>query len=134
MLIVRENGTQRVVYKFEDGTVVRLAVEGLYMPGAFDMNCTSENCTIDFVPTAIDMRQAQLMLDSQPFGEGTRLDAVEAFMATQTKAAQIEWAKAKEIRRDHPLVAIMAFFFGDDTIAVDQWFRDGAAIGPTLTL
>jgi len=84
-------------------------------------------------PFAIDMRQARLMLVSEPHGEGTRLDAVEAFMAAQPRAAQIEWEYARELRRDHPLVAIMGLFFGLDVPGLDQWFRDAAAIGPTVT-
>ena len=84
-------------------------------------------------PFAVDMRQARLMLVSEPHGEGTRLDAVEAFMEAQPRAAQIEWEYARELRRDHPLVAIMGLFFGLDVEALDQWFRDAAAIGPTVT-
>lgn len=83
-------------------------------------------------PFAVDMRQARLMLVSEPHEEGTRLDAVEAFMGAQPRAAQIEWEYARELRRDHPLVAIMGLFFGLDVEALDQWFRDAAAIGPTV--
>lgn len=86
------------------------------------------------IPIAIDMRQASLMLDAAPHGEGTRLDAVDAYLATQSRRVQIEWARAKELRRDHPMVAIMAVFFNQTQADVDQFFRDGAAIGPTLTL
>lgn len=84
-------------------------------------------------PASIDMRQARLKLDSEPHEDGTRLDAVEAFVATQSRAVQIEWEYARELRRDHPLVAIMGLFFGLDGEALDQWFREAAAIGPTVT-
>lgn len=86
------------------------------------------------VPDAIDMRQAELMLVAVPHGEGTRLDAVNAYIATQPQKVQIEWRRASELRRDHPMVAIMALFFEQTEADVDQFFRDGAAIGPTLTL
>lgn len=84
------------------------------------------------VPVAVDMRQARLQLVAEPHGEATRLDAVEAFMATQDRPAQIEWEYARELRRDHPLVGVMGLFFGLDSAALDQWFRDAAARGPTF--
>lgn len=86
------------------------------------------------VPVEIDMRQAELMLVDAAHGEGTRLDAVNAYIATQPERVQIEWRRSTKLRRDHPMVAIMALFFGQTEAEVDQWFRDGAAIGPTLTL
>lgn len=86
------------------------------------------------VPLAVDMRQARLKLLSEPHGEGTRLDAVEAYVATQGRSVQIEWLHARELRRDHPLVGIMGVFFGQTSADLDQWFRDAAAIGPTLAL
>lgn len=81
------------------------------------------------VPDAVDMRQACLKL----LAEG-RLADVEAYIATQDAFVQIEWTRAKELRRDHPLVGIMGFFWGMTTAAMDQWFRDAKAIGPTLAL
>lgn len=86
------------------------------------------------VPEAIDMRQASLKLLSEPHGGGTRLDAVDAYVATQDRMVRIEWERAKELRRDHPMVGIMGFFFGMDSDNLDQWFREAAAIGPTLAL
>lgn len=86
------------------------------------------------VPVAVDMRQAELKLHSEPHDEGTRLDAVSAFVATQDPFVQIEWRRASELRRDHPMVGIMGFFFGMDSSDLDQWFREAAAIGPTLAL
>jgi len=82
----------------------------------------------------VDMRQAELKLDSEPHGEGTRLDAVDAYVATQSRTVKIEWRRASELRRDHPMVGIMGFFFGMDSDGLDQWFREAAAIGPTLAL
>lgn len=84
------------------------------------------------VPLAVDMRQARLKLLSEPHGEGTRLDAVEAYVATQDRSVEIEWFHAKELRRDHPLVGIIGLFFGQSAEDIDQWFREAAAIGPTL--
>ena len=86
------------------------------------------------VPEAVDMRQARLKLLSEPHGEGTRLDAVNAYVATQDANVEIEWNFARELRRDHPMVGIMGFFFGMDSNGLDQWFREAAAIGPTLAL
>lgn len=86
------------------------------------------------VPVAVDMRQAELKLHSEPHGEGTRLGAVDAYVATQDAFVQIEWRRASELRRDHPMVGIMGFFFGMDSDDLDQWFREAAAIGPTLAL
>lgn len=79
-----------------------------------------------------DRRQVRLKLLSEPHELGTRLDAVEAWVATQTRAVQIEWETATVIRRDHPMVAVMGIFFGLDTAGLDQWFREAASIGPTL--
>lgn len=84
------------------------------------------------VPEAVDMRQARLKLLSEPHDGGTRLDAVNAFVATQDERVGIEWTFARELRRDHPLVGIMGFFFGLDSDDLDQWFREAGAIGPTL--
>lgn len=81
-----------------------------------------------------DMRQVRLKLLSEPAGEGTRLDVVEGFVATQPPAVQIEWQYARELRRDHPLVAVMGLSFGLDAAALDAWFIEARAIGPTLSL
>ncbi len=78
------------------------------------------------VPAAIDMRQACLKLLQE-----NRLFDVEAYIAMQSPAARIEWQRAKELRRDHPLVGIMALFWGMTSERMDQWFREAAAIGPT---
>lgn len=86
------------------------------------------------VPLAIDMRQARLKLLSEPHGEGTRLDAVNAYVASQSDLVKIEWDFARELRRDHPMVGIMGLFFGLDSDDLDQWFIEAAAIGPTLAL
>lgn len=86
------------------------------------------------VPIAVDMRQARLKLLDEPHGEGSRLDAVEAYVASQDQKAQIEWVHSKELRRDHPLVGIMGLFFEQTSADIDQWFREAAAIGPTLAL
>jgi len=86
------------------------------------------------VPVAVDMRQARLKLLDEPHGEGSRLDAVEAYVASQDQKAQIEWVHSKELRRDHPLVGIMGLFFEQTSADIDQWFREAAAIGPTLAL
>jgi hypothetical protein len=86
------------------------------------------------VPTAVDMRQARLKLLDEPHGEGSRLDAVDAYVASQDQRAQIEWVHSKELRRDHPLVGIMGLFFEQTSADIDQWFREAAAIGPTLAI
>jgi hypothetical protein len=86
------------------------------------------------VPVAVDMRQARLKLLDEPHGEGSRLDAVDAYVAGQDQKAQIEWVHSKELRRDHPLVGIMGLFFEQTSADIDQWFREAAAIGPTLAL
>ena len=86
------------------------------------------------VPTAIDMRQARLKLLSETHGEGTRLDAVNAYVDGQPANVRIEWEYARELRRDHPMVGIMGFFFGLSAEDLDQWFIDAAAIGPTVAL
>lgn len=93
---------------------------------------TEEEILADFkatVPQAIDMRRVRLKLDS----EG-RLDAVDAYVASQPNLVKIEWEYATELRRTHPMVAIMGFFFGLDEAALDQWFIDAGQIGPTETV
>lgn len=81
------------------------------------------------VPVSVDMRQACLKL----FAEG-RLADVEAYVASQDAHVQIEWARARELRRDHPLVGIMAIFWGMTSQDMDQWFREAATIGPTKSV
>lgn len=86
------------------------------------------------VPSSIDMRQARLKLLSEAHDEGTRLDAVNAYVDGQPALVKIEWDYARELRRDHPMVGIMGFFFGLSAEDLDQWFIDAAAIGPTVAL
>lgn len=86
------------------------------------------------VPECVDMRQARLKLLSEPHGEGSRLDAVNAYVASQPASVRIEWEYARELRREHPMVGIMGFFFGLDSDDLDTWFIEAAAIGPTVAL
>lgn len=84
-------------------------------------------------PDTVDMRQARLMLHREAHPQaGTRLAAVDAWVATQDAEVDIEWHYATSLRRDHPMVAVMALFFGQQLEDIDQWFRGAAAIGPMV--
>lgn len=85
------------------------------------------------VPEWVDWRQAELKLAAEAHGGGTRLDAVRAWVSQdgQDPTVDIEFRRASVLRRDHPMVAVMGLFFGLDADALDQWFREAAAIGPT---
>lgn len=85
------------------------------------------------VPQSVDWRQAELKLASEahPFPFYNRLAAVRAWVGTQGATVDIEFRRASELRRDHPMVAVMGLFFGMSSDDLDQWFREAKAIGPT---
>lgn len=90
------------------------------------------------VPDAVDWRQAEMKLSEESFTHpltqevGTRLEAVYAWVEAQPAIVQIEFRRARELRRDHPMVGIMGLFFGLDSEGLDQWFREAFVIGPTV--
>ena len=51
----------------------------------------------------IDMRRLQLALLQMDL-----LDAIDAAIASQSRAAQIEWNRATHVKADHPLVVALA--------------------------
>ena len=73
--------------------------------------------------SAIAPRQARLALLNAGL-----LDAVEAYVATLPKAAQIEWEYANEIRRDHALLTQAASALGLTPEQVDALFESAARL------
>ena len=58
------------------------------------------------------------------------LDKVDALIATLAgdEAAQIEWIKAANVHRDHPLVAMVQQAFGWTDTEVDALFVEADAV------
>lgn len=80
------------------------------------------------VPASVTMRQARLALLAAGL-----LDDVDAAIAAipdpvQRKAAQIEWEYATEVRRESPMLAMLAPALGLDDAALDDLFRRAAEV------
>ncbi len=79
------------------------------------------------VPKAITRRQARLAL----LGAGL-LEQVDAAIAAmpgvEGQAAQIEWADASEIHRDHPMIASLGPALGLTGEQIDALFVAGAGL------
>ena len=73
--------------------------------------------------STITPRQARLALLSAGL-----LDAVEAYVATQPRAVQVEWEFANEIRRDWPPVVNAASALGLTNTHVDALFAAAARL------
>ena len=71
--------------------------------------------------SAITPRQARLALLNAGL-----FDAVEAYIATLPKAAQVEWEYANEIRRDHALLTQAAAALGLTDAQLDALFETAA--------
>lgn len=75
------------------------------------------------VPTSISMAQACLAL----YQSGL-LDAVEALISDQGRAAQIEWQRRQTVERSHPLVQ----FVKTELPLTEQQLDDLFTLGATL--
>lgn len=71
------------------------------------------------IPTVVSMRQARLAL----LGAGL-LDDIEAVIAQQSAAAQIEWEYAQTVERTHPLVQSL----GLSEAQLDELFLQAASL------
>lgn len=79
------------------------------------------------VPQTVTMRQAQLALLAA--GHFAAVETLIASMPSpQREAAQIEWRRASECRRDSPLVAAIGGALGLDEEAKDALFINAAAL------
>ena len=75
------------------------------------------------VPTEVSAAQGRLALL-----QADALDALEAWVASQDRATQIEYAARGEWRRDWPLVATGATTLGLTEAQVDDLFRLAATL------
>lgn len=75
------------------------------------------------VPDAVTPRQLKLAL----LATG-KLDAVEAFVATEPREVQVSWQNATEFRRDNELLIAMARKFGMSDAELANTFRAAARI------
>ena len=75
------------------------------------------------VPATVTQRQLRLTL----LGFGVTDGAVRAQLAGND-AALIEWEYATEIKRTHPLVAVLGAALGLNSAQIDDAFRDAAAL------
>lgn len=76
-----------------------------------------------FDASGITPRQARLAL----LGAGL-LDAVDAYVATQPRAVQLEWEYASEIRRDNALLSTAATALGMTSEQLQALFTQAATL------
>lgn len=75
------------------------------------------------VPARISMAQACLALY-----QSNLLDAVEALIAAQGRAAQIEWERRQNVERNHPLVQLAKSQLPLTESQLDDLFALGASL------
>lgn len=75
------------------------------------------------VPAQVTIRQARRVLD-----ENGLLDAVDAWVATQSTAVQIDWQSASFVERNSPLIAEAADALDLSGEQLDQLFIAAAAL------
>ena len=75
------------------------------------------------IPDVVSMRQARLALLSAGL-----FDDVEAAIAAAGRSAQIEWEFAAEVRRDHPLIAVVQAQQGILDEQIDALFIEAAKL------
>lgn len=56
------------------------------------------------------------------------LDAIEAFVATQSRPVQIDWTRSQEFQRDNPTLAAGAAAFGMSDVEIDAIFALAASL------
>lgn len=79
------------------------------------------------VPEIVSMRQAKIQLSRAGLLVQANA-AIGALEGQPGEEAQIEWASATSLRRDHPLVAGIGRALGLDDAAKDDLFRAAALI------
>lgn len=79
------------------------------------------------VPVAISMRQARLALLAAGHLASVEV-AIDAMESPQREAARIEWEYATEVRRDNPLLQLLAPGLGLDAAALDAMFVTAASL------
>jgi hypothetical protein len=113
------------VYWLADGTraqITELATE----PPADALDAAPVLPTTASVPaavTSVSMMQFQLALLA-----AGKLDAVEAAIATADRAAQITWRTAAIVKRDNPLIALLAPAAGLSDAAVNALFEQASLL------
>jgi hypothetical protein len=85
------------------------------------------------VPQWVEMRQAKLVLYATPSPtadepDRTLLDVVDAYVSTQSRPVQIEWASATTVWRSRDLVVGIGSALGLTEEQIDQLFIAAAAI------
>ena len=80
------------------------------------------------VPSCVTPRQARLMLATIPAGEGTLLDAVNAYITAQGGTVAVEWEYALDVQRNNPAVLAAATALGLTDEQLDQMFIEAAKL------
>ena len=75
------------------------------------------------VPESVTPRQARLALLNADL-----LDAVEAAIAAGSRADQITWEFAVDVRRDYPMIANLGTALGLTSAQIDDLFRTAATL------
>lgn len=101
-------------------TVVGQGVVANVEPGDFPPVAPAPPAPI--VPTSVSMRKAELQLL-----EDGLLDDIEALIETLPRSAQIEWRRATEVERSHPLVEVVRVQKGLTVEQIDELFIKAAA-------
>lgn len=80
-------------------------------------------------PESVTARQIRLWLVSHGIGLAAVDAAIDAIPDVQQReAVRVEWEYAPYVERSHPMLVPLAAALGMDSAAVDQAFREAAAI------
>ncbi len=110
-----------------DGSQDRLAEGGRLLDAAELAQILEARRPAPSVPVAVSMRQARLALLQAGHLQGVEA-AISGLPSPQKEAARIEWEYATEVRRDSPLLAMLADSLELESAELDALFLAGAAL------
>jgi hypothetical protein len=124
-MLVKKDG---IIYSYKDA-VAHVVSTGIQSPSSDLSIYGFEPYTPEPPPppaviiVAVTARQARLALNAAGL-----LDDIDAALATMPRDAQIEWQHTHEIRRDSPLIAVVASGLGLDKAAIDELFTQASKL------
>lgn len=114
---VTEHVGGHYIVRATDGTVRGIPATGEPSASEFENDFAHPPVRPIPVPQIVTPRQIRLWL----VGAGILLDAILSQIPNE--AARIEWEYATEVRRDHPLVALLGVALGLTSEQIDDAFR-----------